>query len=320
MTTFGIGGGGAVGIAIEPPSGGYTVPTKWFPVLSSNLMQQQATVYRRGIRQTVDAFGALPGNEHIAGDLEVEFLHDTFPYFMAAARTEITKTDNTGSFTYDIDPSDDANSSRTLTIVEIKNDEIFAYTGCAVSAFTMAVSDGIPVCTFAIIGNTESEQSPPVPTFTTVAPTGAGQWQFQIDDVSTNTVDAFEFSVDDAGEPQFRLRNDTRGATWVKYGERNTTLVFDRDFDTRAEFDAYKALTEVDFKITASNFDVTPVTDERGFTIHLPRGVRSTYEIPLGGQGDVIRARQEVQALLDPADDRAYRITVDTSEDVVAIP
>lgn len=310
MTTFGIGGGGAVGIAVETTSGTFEAPTKWFPVLSSNLMQQQATVYRRGIRQTVDAFGALPGNEHISGDLEVEFLHDTFVYFMIAARTNITKSGSAPDFKYEIDPADDANTAETLTIVEIKNSEVFAYTGCAVSSFTMSVSDGVPVVTFAIIGNTEATNTA-TPTFTTIAPTGAGQWTFAVDDTATTEVDTFEFSVDDAGEPQFRLRDDTRGATWVKYGERNTVLTFDRDFTSRAEFDAYKALTEVDFKIDARS------STTRGYQIHMPRGVRSTYEIPLGGQGDVIRARQEVQGLLDETDSRAYRITVDTSEDIV---
>jgi hypothetical protein len=291
-------------------SGIYVPPAKFFPVQSTNLGQQQATIWRRGIRQTVDTYGAVPGNENIAGDLELEFLPDVIPYFMMASRLTVVRTGTSPNFVYTATPANSAMTSTTLSITEIKNNQVFGYTGLVVSSYTITVNDGVAMYRASLIGGTEATQTDPTEVYSaTSVPIGAGQWDFKIPDTTAIfDVDTFEFQVEDNGEPQFRLKSNNRGAQWVKFGARNATLSFDRDFPNRAEFDLYKALTPTTVKVSG-------ITDvNTGFDITLPKAIRNSYEVPLGGQGDVIRARQELQAVFDTTVSRAFQLIVRTQE------
>ncbi len=49
--------------------GTYNAPTKFFPFNSESLKFDQATVWRRPIRQSVDVLSGVPGNLHINGDI-----------------------------------------------------------------------------------------------------------------------------------------------------------------------------------------------------------------------------------------------------------
>jgi len=312
MPTYGIGGGGSIGIAKETTSGTYVPPTKFFPVNSTNIRQNQATIWRRGIRQTVDTFGAVAGNEWTSGDIEMEFLHDVIPYFLMASRLTVVKSGTTPNFIYTATPADNANTGTTLSVTEVKNSAVFSYVGVAVSSYTITVNDGIAIYRCSVLGGTESTQVDPTELYSaTSVPIGAGQWKFNIPDTTQIfDVDTFEFQVEDNGEPQFRLKDTNRGAQWVKYGARTAQLNYDRDFPDRTEFDLYKALTPTTVKVSGV------LTASRGFDVTMPIGVRNTYEIPLGGQGDVIRARQEMMAVYDTATSRAFQIIVRSSEDI----
>jgi hypothetical protein len=313
MSNYGIGGGAALGLALEETPGTYVPPTKFFPANSFNFGQTQATIWRRGIRQTVDTYGGVPGNENTAGDVELEFLTDVVPYFLMASRLTVVKTGTTPNFVYTATPANNANAGQTLSITELKNDEVFAYTGVVVSSYTITQNDGIAIYRASLLGGTESSQSTPTPTYSTNPPIGAGQWDIKIpNSTSIFDVGTFEFGVEDNGEPQFRLNNLSRGAQWIKYGERNSTLTIERDFPNRTEFDLYKALTPTTVKISGA------LNVNNGFDINLPIGIRNTYEIPLGGQGDVIVARQEMQVVYDTATSRAFQVVVRSPEDITA--
>ncbi len=311
MTQYGIGGGGSIGLAKEAVSGTFLAATKFFPVNTSNLRQNQATQWRRGIRKTVDNYGAIPGNEWLSGDLEMEFLTDVVPYFMYASRLTVVKTGTTPNFVYTATPANNANTTTTLSITEVKNGQVFTYAGCAVSSYTITVSDGIGIYRCSLLGGTEATATAPTEVYGTNTPFGAGMWDFKIPDTTAIfDVDTFEFQVEDNGEPQFRLKSNNRGAQWTKYGARNASLSFDRDFPNRTEFDLYKAYTPTTVKVSGT------INANNGFDITIPQGVRNTYEIPLGGQGDVIRARQEMQCVFDNTTSRAFQIVVRSQENI----
>ncbi len=58
------------------------------------------------------------------------------------------------------------------------------------------------------------------------------------------------------------------------------------------------------------------INANNGFDITIPQGIRNTYEVPLGGQGDVIRARQEMQCVFDTTTSRAFQIVVRSQENI----
>ncbi len=211
MSTYGIGGGGSIGLAKEVTPGTYVAPSKFFPVNTSNLRQNQSTIWRRGIRQTVDTFGAVFGNEWISGDIDMEFLTDVVPYFMYASRLTVVKTGTTPNFVYTGTPANNAMTGTTLSITEVKNSQVFAYTGIVVSSYTITVNDGIGIYRASLLGGTEATQTSPTVTYGTNTPIGAGQWTFSIpDSTPILDVDTFEFQVEDNGEPQFRLKSPYR--------------------------------------------------------------------------------------------------------------
>jgi hypothetical protein len=292
-------------------TGIYTAPTKYVPFNNETIKNSQDTKWRRPIRKSADVIGAIPGNFHVEGDIELEVMEDVILYFLYAGRTSCSKTGAGPNYVYTFSPTADAIPTRTLSLTfERTSGVVFGYTGCTVSAFKFNVSDGIFMCTVTIIGRDEASQSTPTPTFPSTVPFGAGQYSIE---VPTGTqvfdTDTFEFTVDDAGEAQFRLKNNTRGAQFVKFGERTCTAHLERDFLDRTDFDAYKAYTSQSITLTATKGTNNSVS------LVAPVAIKDTYETNLSGQGDLIRANINYQNVLgSPA---AYQIVVKSQENIV---
>lgn len=288
--------------------GNYTAPTKFVPFMSENLTSAQATVWRRPIRQSADIIGAVPGNFQVTGDISIEALEDCCIYFLYASRTNIVRTGTAPNYTYTITPSAAAIPARTLSITVVRNGVVFGFTGCVVSTNTFTVKDGLLSLDLKIIGRDESVQTAPTATWPTTVPFGAGQYSIEI---PTGTpvfdTDIFDFSIEDNADPQFRLKNTGRGAQFVKYGERNVNLSFDRDFDTRTDFDAFKALTAQDVTVTASK------GANNSMSFQIPVTLKDTYEVHNSGQGDLVRASIKYKGVIDPTG-KAYQIVVKTQE------
>jgi hypothetical protein len=311
----GIGGGGFCGLAFESTYGTYVAPTKFFPINSENLHYVQETSWRRPIRQNVDVLAAVPGNVHTEGDIAFDALDDVVPYFLYASRGTIVKSGAGPNYTYTFTPNSlgVVSTGRSLSITIVRNGIVHAYTGVVVSSYTFSIEEGTLVYSASCIGSDEAVQSAPTPTWPTTYPVyGAGQYVVQIP-TSTTVFDAdgFEFQVEDNAEPQYRLKNTGRGAQFVKYGERSATFTLERDYDSRADYDAFKALTAQSVTVQATK----GANNEISFL--LPVAIKDTYEVGLAGQGDLVRASVAYQCVYDPATSKAFQIVVKTQENIV---
>lgn len=117
--------------------------------------------------------------------------------------------------------------------------------------------------------------------------------------------DKYEFVVEDNAEAQNRLKN-TLGAQFVKFGENSTSVKVERDFETRAELDQYKALTA-----KSLTFQAIQGTD----SVKIETGVSyiESYEYGLSSVGDLIRASVEYKCAINAAGN-SFELTVVTSE------
>lgn len=307
----GIGASGVMGLALETTPLTYEAPTKFFPFTSENLQYQQATNFRRPIRNTAGILGAVPGDVHTEGDINMEALTDVVPYFLLAARTAVTKTGTSAPFTYDFVPTSSAVPDKTLSITIVRNGIVHGYTGLVVGSFTFTIEEGMLMFNVSLVGSDEEVQNAPTPTWTDSTPFGAGQFDLQIP-TSTQVFDTdnFEFVVEDNAEPQYRLKNTGRGAQFVKFGEHTATLTVERDFEDRTDYDNYKALTAQSVTLMA-----TKDGGDNAISLNLPASIKETYEVGLSGQGDLVRASVAYQAVLD-ATGKDYTISVTTSEDI----
>jgi hypothetical protein len=291
--------------------GVYVPPVKFLPFNSESLKFQQSTVWRRPIRKTADIVGPVPGDVHIEGDIEVEATEDVVIWFLFATRSAIVKTGGPTNWIYTCTPTPAALPQRTLSItIERNTGVVFGYVGCVVSQFKFSISNGMLIMTLGIVGRDEASQSTPTPSFGTTIPFGAGQYSVEIPTATqVFDVDQFEWTCNDNATPQYRLKSTGRGAQFINYGERNLGLTCERDFDTRADYDAFKALTSQSFTITASKSVNNLITLLNGVAI------KDTYEMSLSGEGDLVRASIAYQFPIDGSGN-SYTITVKTQENV----
>jgi hypothetical protein len=307
----GIGAGGFVGIALEVTPGTYVAPDKFFPIRNETLSWEQGTVWRRVIRGTADAIGAVEGNGSVGGDIDMELLDDVLPYFLQIARGDMTQSAAPAPFTYEFVPNHEAVPNATASITVVRNGVSFGYVGCVVSSMNFGTDEGMATVTFSILGTAENEENVPTPTYNPDdKPFGAGTWVIEIP-TATQIFDAdnFSFQVEDNGEVQFRLK-DILGAQFVSYGERSVTVSMDRDFLDRDEYDAFKLLTSKGISVNVSR------GADRSVTLVTPAAIIDTYESNLSGQGDLIRASISYQGVHDAATGGGYTIEVVTNEDL----
>jgi hypothetical protein len=289
--------------------GTYTAPTKWFSFNTENLKKVQDTVWRRPIRMTVDVAGAVPGNVHIEGDLEQEVFEDIIPYFLYCARGDIVKSGSNPNFVYTFTPNANATPARTMSLtVQRTNGAIFGYTGVVVSQMKWSIDNGELMVAWSLLGSDETTGSGS-PSFPNSTPFGAGMYDVEIP-VGTQVfdTDTFEFNIDDAGASQFRMKNNGRGAQFIAYGERTTTLQLERDFVDKTEYNDFVAYTAKDITILASKGTNNSVK------LEMPVATIDTYEVGLSGQGDLVRATVNYQGVRSASG--AYSIVVKTQENI----
>jgi hypothetical protein len=308
--SYGIGAGGILGLAIETTSGTYLAPVKYAPFTSESLVWQQDTNFRRAIRQSPDVTYSVPGNSHIEGDTEIDITEDVLVHFLYASRVDVVKTGTTPNWIYTATPNSNATPAKTLSLTVVRNGVVFGYTGVVVSSFTFGIDNGTLTYKATLQGLDEAAQSAPTATWPTTTPYGMGQYsvEFPTGTPVTDT-DTFELQVEDNAEPQYRLRSTGRSATFIKYGERAVTMKAERDFQTRTDFDAFKALTAQSVTFTASK------GANNSISIVAPSVIRDTYETNLSGQGDLVRASIEYQCLVGAATP-AYTIVVKSQENI----
>jgi hypothetical protein len=307
----GIGGGGFMGFAFETTAGTYLAPTKYFPLTNEGLNRSDNPIWRRDIRQNVDAYALVGGNIGVAGDLEFVATEDVVPYFLNISRTTVVKTGTT-DLTYTCTPNSNAQPAKTASITIVKNGAVFGYVGCIVSSFTLRTEDSMLMMRASILGTDEATQSLPTPTFTSTINQdayGAGKYNIQIPTpTQVFTLDGFEFSVEDNGALEYRLKDTTRGAQFARFGARDAQLTYDADFFDKTEYDLYKNLTSSSVSLKATK------GTNNSIEITIPKGFREEYAVALGGQGDLVRAHCVMRATFDNSTSRAYQIVCKTQE------
>ena len=306
----GIGASGYVGFAFETVAGTYVAPTKFMPINNESLTYAGEPMYRRPIRQSADVVWAVPGNVQVGGDIEMDFLDDVGIYWMYIARTSIIKSGTT-NLVYTITPTAAAIPVRTASLTILRNGLIFAYTGVIVSSFRYVINDGVLGLNVSVLGREEATQSAPGSvTWGTSTPYGAGQYVIEVPTGSTVTdSDSFEFVVEDNATPQFRLKNTGRGQAFNNYGERTTGLTIARDFLTKADYDAFKAVTSQSVTLTATK------GVNNNIAMLIPAAIKNSYEVNLSGQGDLLRATINYTGI--QATPAAYQLILKTQEDIV---
>lgn len=291
-------------------SGTYAAPVKFIPFMSESLTSVQATIWRRPIRQSADIIGAVSGNFNVEGDISIEGMEDCMLYFLYGSRFSVVKSGTT-NYTYTFTPTPNAIPNKTLSITVVRNGIVFGFTGCVVSSQTFTVEDGILMHNLSILGRDEAVQSAPTPTWPTTVPFGAGQYSIEIPTATpVFDTDQFELTIDDSAEAQFRLKNTGRGAQFIKYGERAVTLSFERDFESRTDFDAFKALTSQAITVAASK------SANNAVTLNIPVAIKDTYEVQNSGQGDLVRAAIAYNGVIDGTG-KSVEVIVKSQENVV---
>lgn len=307
----GIGGGGFLGFAFEVTSGTYVAPTKYFPITSEGLNRSDNPILRRDIRQNVDAYALVGGNIGVAGDLEFVATEDVVPYFLNISRNTVVKTGTT-DLTYTCTPNSLAQPIKTASITVVKNGIVFGYTGCIVSSFSLRTEDSMLMMRASILGTDEATQSLPTPAFTSTLNQdayGAGKYKVEIPTgTQVFTVDGFEFSAEDNGALEYRLKDTSRGAQFARFGARDASLTYDVDFMDKTEYNLYTALTPSAVRLLMSK------GVNNSIEITIPKGYREEYTVALGGQGDLIRSHCVMRATFDNSTSRAYQIVCKTQE------
>lgn len=306
--TVGVGATGVLGVAVETVPGTYVAPTSYLSLMNESINYTPNNINRRPLRGNADVAGVIGGYVETGGDFQVEIMPDTLPVILRGARGAQGVTGTTPKV-YTFNPDSSATPARTLSLTLVRNAIVFGYTGVVIGSQKYGLEEGLLVGTFGVLGRDEAVQSAPTPTFSTAVPFGPGQYDIQIPAASSVLdTDTFEFTVEDNAESQFRLKNTGRGAQFIKYGERSVELTVERDFESRAEYDAFKAMTAQSISIVCSQ----GANDKVQFNI--PVAIKSTYEISgLSGQADLIRASITYMGTFDTVNSRSYQIVTSTT-------
>lgn len=308
---IGVGAGMIVGVAVETVAGTYVAPTHYMLLKSENLKFNRTPIQRRPLRNIADVAGVLPNYFHIAGDLVVEVTEDILPQLLRTARMSCVKA-GAAPFTYTFTPNALAIPAATMSITVVRAGVTFGYTGCIISSQKYSLEEGLLVGTFSILGRNEASQTLPTPTYVTTVPFAYGNYDIQIPTAtSVFDADTFEISIEDNGEPQNRLRLNSLSMEFAKYGERAIEASVERDFDGRADYDLYKALTAQSVTILCTKGASASVK------FLIPASIKDDYEITGGSsQAELIRANVKYIGTYDAATSKAIEILVTTNASI----
>jgi len=87
-------------------------------------------------------------------------------------------------------------------------------------------------------------------------------------------------------------------------------MTFERDFQDRTDFDAFKAVTAQTITITATK------GANNSISILAPVAIKDTYEVGLSSEGDLVRASIAYQNVIDGTG-KSWQIVIKTQEDIL---
>lgn len=316
-STAGLGGLNKIYVVIETVYGTYEDPSTvggvWVPILSESLHYTEDKYYSPQIREETIVSDVKQAPYHVEGDIEMEVDANYLPYFLYASRHTITKTGAAPPYTYKAVPSNfgsayPGGAAKGLSITAVRNGEGFGYAGCVVGQWAFTIDNGILKVTMSIVGL--SEQLPgALGTSGWIDPAlfGADASSIYLD--ASGTAPAFATRADNFNgftatfnynaTAENRIRPD-RQATFVKYGETETTFNTELDFLDRTEYDDMVASTTRALRlqsITPGGLTGTWAAATLGLRLDMNRVSYDTYEVDTPGMGDLVAAQVTGRAI-----------------------
>jgi len=311
-----IGAGGVLGISMESSRGTYVAPSKWVPIRSESLTTSQELTYRRNIRGIADPMLPLPGNLTHEGDIEFECTPDVLPYIFKSMRVGVTKTGSSDPYTYVYLPTHTATSTASMSIYIERGGIRFTYSGVTIGKLSLTINEGIMICTASVSALSEVTQSATSSSYSNNKPFSTGNFSIEIPNSSAVTdMDNITFDIDEGIQTNHRL-NGSQNPASVTLGERTVTCSMDRDFSSRADFDAFKAATATSLAVICTYTPSGGSANDRYLKLEMPVASMESYTVNLGSQGDLVRASTTYTASYSNSDTFAYRATVKTDENL----
>lgn len=307
----GLGGGGAVFVALEPVMGTLVDPVAgtgvWVPIISEELNYTEDKYYSPQIRQQTIVSDVQQSYYHIEGNIVMEVDVNYMPYFLYSSRHLISKVGATAPYTYAFGPGSQGSASgaasgpnaRSMSITVERNGVGFGYAGCVVNNWAFTVENGVLRVTMGILGLSESDV-PGLGTPTWLQPSlfGAAAHSIFLDSSGTapafagqftTNFNGFTFNADFNGSAQNRIQ-PLRSASYIAYGETNSTYETELDFINKTDYTNMKnnVTRAIKFESIKGGANWTAATE--GFRIIIRRTSFDNYTVPLAGMGDLIMA------------------------------
>lgn len=324
----GIGAGAYLAFCFETTMGTYLPPntagTVFVPIISESLHYVEDKYYSPQLRQSAVVADVKSGPYHVEGDIEMEVDVNYLPYFLYCTRHNIAKS-GSGPYTYDFTPSAAGSAStassgavpRTASISVIRNGVGFGYGGCILNTMEFTIDAGILKCTFNVLGM--SEQQPGAlgtPAWVASLLFGADSHSIYVAASGANptfgaadlTFNGFTFNANHNATAQNRI-NALRAASYVSFGETECTYTTELDFMNRTEYDNFKSAATRAIKLESciGGSDFTAATS--AVKLQVNKSVYDTYEVGVGGIGDLIMANVTGRIVQQSGGD-PYKISV----------
>lgn len=305
----GLGGGGYVAWQLEDVMGTYEDPatagTVFIPIIEESLSYAEDRYVSPQIRQTSIVSEVKQSYYHVEGDITLEADPAFLPYIMHCSRHNIAKA-GVGPYTYTYTPSSAASATtaatgnvpRTASITIVRNGIGFGYAGCVVGRHEWTIEDGVLRLTIGVLGL--SEVTPGAlgsPAWSNANLYGADSHSIFVaaagvaPTFGAAAVDfnGFTFAAEYNAEAQNRIQA-ARSASYISYGETEATYDTELDFVSKTEYDNFKATTTRAIKLSSLHGGATLAAATDGVEVQVNRSIYETYDVGLGGMGDLIMA------------------------------
>jgi len=322
---IGLGASGLVGVAKETTRGTYQAPTVYVPFLEEGLTYTEDKYFSEAIQKQVVDADVAAGFYHAAGPLNMEFDSQFAPYFLDASRHVRVKTGASSPFTYTYTPSSGASgvgaSPATLSITIERNGVLFGYPGCIVDTLEFTVDAGVLRMNMGIMGVGEQDVTGPLtPTFPSRKILGADAHEIRLDAAGTaptfasgtiqTNFDGITMSFNHNSSAENRI-NRSRAASYIAFHKTEFSATTSLDFESKTEYTNFR--TNVARALQLESIGAVPASD--AIRIRMFRAVLETYDVTLGGMGDITKAGATFHGLNQPGGS-PYEIRVLSTSDV----
>lgn len=313
----GLGGSGYLALTFETVMGTYLPPTTagtiFIPILSETLAYNEDKYYSDQIRQSTISSDVKSGYYHVEGDIVLEADTNFLPYFGYCSRFNIAKTGAADPWTYAFTPSNAGSAStaasgavpRTASLSVIRNGVGFGYAGCVVNTWEFTIDNGILRCSLGILGL--SEQVPGgLGTPAWVAPElfGADAHSIYVAasavtptyGAADTSFNGYTANINFNASAQNRI-NALRSAAYISYAATEATYQTELDFLNRTEYDNFKAASTRAVRLESLRGGANFAAATEAIQLDFNRSVYDSYEIGLGGLGDLIMANVNGRAI-----------------------